>query len=70
MQISKLEISRFVEAYKEYKVSDGSQYWLDNANYLRNNGFELTGLIEELVDNDYNESKIVEVLIVLGVEVQ
>lgn len=70
MQISKLEISRFIDAYKEYKASDDSQYWLDNANYLKNNGFELTGLIEKLVDEDYNESKIVEVLIVLGVEVQ
>jgi hypothetical protein len=70
MQISKLEISRFIEAYEENKAFDTNERWLTNRNYLQDNGFELTDLIEKLVDEGYGQDKIIEVLTVLGVEVQ
>lgn len=65
MKISKLELERYINAYKDYKTSDDTTMWLNNREYLMQNGFKYTDLIELLCD----EPKIIEVLQVLGVEI-
>jgi len=67
MKISKLELERFINAYKDYKDSQDTTLWLNNREYLNLNGFTYTDIIELLVD--HNESEIINVLLTLGVEI-
>lgn len=69
MKISKLEIERYVEAYRMYKEdNEEKEFWLNNRDYLLANGFDYDEMIE-LLFNYGKEDKIVQVLEILGVEV-
>ena len=67
MKISKLELERFIDAYKDYRETDDTTIWLNNRTYLQDNDFKYLDLIEELHEEDFD--KIVKVLEALGVEV-
>ena len=67
MKISKLEIERFINAFKEYRETQDSSKWLANRTYLSDNGFEHTDLLELLHEED--TEKLVKILEVLEVEV-
>ena len=69
MKISKLEIERYILAYKNYKEdNEEKEFWLNNRDYLLSNGFKYDEMIELLFDYG-KEDKVVEVLQLLGVEV-
>ena len=69
MKISKLEIERYILAYKLYKEdNEEKEFWLNNRDYLLANGFDYDEMIE-LLFNYGKEDKVVEVLQLLGVEV-
>lgn len=73
MKISKLEVSRAVEAYLEYKESkfEDNYRWSACREYLSVNGlYDIIEILENLISLDKDLDTIIEVLIVLGVEVQ
>ena len=68
MKISKLEIERYIKAFKAYTEDDSDKVlWLNNLNYLQDNGFEYTDLLELLCDVEIE--KIIKILVVLEVEI-
>jgi len=63
MKISKLELERYIEAFKEDK-----EKWLTNKTYLEDNGlYDILDIIEIL--HKYTLEQIVKVLEILEVEV-
>ena len=64
-RISKLELERYIQAYKE-----GDEKWFNNKEYLRTyNDFEMLSVIDECVMVDATQEQIEQVLIALGVDV-
>jgi hypothetical protein len=55
MKISKLEIERYVNAFIDYRETDDNTLWLNNRNYLQDNGLSIVcDAIETLVGYDYD----------------
>ena len=72
MKISKLELERFIKAFKEYiQDNEDKHNWLTNREYLSNNGLSpiTTTIIEECVVFEATQEQIESVLVALGVEV-
>lgn len=72
MQISRLELERFIQEYKTYsKDNDEATFYFTNRDYLERNGVKLDVLdvIEKLVDMEVEQEKIEKILTVLDIEV-
>lgn len=74
MKISKLELKRFSKTYLQYIENqsdrESSRYWLDNRNYLEDNGlYHALDIIENMLDRGDDLETIIKVLEILKVEV-
>jgi hypothetical protein len=72
MQISKLELERYIYEYQEYKKDMDSthDYFVNREDLERNELRSILNLIDELVDFETEFDKIVKILELVEVEVE